>query len=876
MFDGRPLDRPGSPIPELPVAKRNAHELSCVRLIQRMWTKFKSHSRVEAIVRRYFRDGANCDYARSLSFESIVLYLRQQPLINATTSCLSCVLALSSKLKPVDPLLQQTRVCDTRVFLASYMISLHPHKVFEGMGELEKTLYDSTAPLVACWEQLLDSVRHGEADRQLLLKFPELLADYRAKFKAWKVPDEAKLVARIKHALNALFQARDHLPADEPVDSKMMQEFQTQIERLRGKLRQVAGQAALDEYDALVQRREYPDVPDCARGAASGTTLPCSMTNEHLAHELLLDPTFRLDDCGSSGNATSVQVAIRESFHRAFWESLVDDLKLEPPEYSRLVRVLRESSEGIRDLAGTGLECLALIEMGPVEALLGDRKPIDAVWDDLCTTLRGFVTVIERVQAPKRDAQTRAQWLPVHEALQAGTDKPRAACTAVELLLSLVNIMRVDAANARLSLIAPVVKDHGIEYERGKFADRRRAGATMARTRDWLRRALGARYRSLDDLVALRAGDDSCRAVWLEGLVDLLLGAMPITVQSCPETLCLDVTRLAKSQDELRYFAVSTVLLEKMPHAIDWDLEEVTTMSERAALIAACMPQLEDLLEGAVDVRLVSESSGMPGLLGRVQAVLTAASPLLQDPSCLERVERALKPDSLDLGGATLDFSSFLKLRLVADAQPEWLLQRRPTALPFMRRLEALFAVTKRMMAVNGEVHGQFYTSVIAEEAAVLMRAKADEAMGNVAQSRDQLKAAKAELADADREIFEAQCFLEAEEAKVGPKRNPVRIAAEKARIEKAKARHTVAAGKVKEEEESMAYLKGVASKWLKAVSAAPIVPQVVAVAPNTSVAVIPNTPLAPIPETPNTPLAPIPETPNTPLAPDVAMAPEA
>jgi len=29
--------------------------------------------------------------------------------------------------------------------------------------------------------------------------------------------------------------------------------------------------------------------------------------------------------------------------------------------------------------------------------------------------------------------------------------------------------MRVDAANARLRIIAPIVRDHGIDYERGKF-----------------------------------------------------------------------------------------------------------------------------------------------------------------------------------------------------------------------------------------------------------------------------------------------------------------------------------------------------------------------------------------------------------------------
>ena len=48
-------------------------------------------------------------------------------------------------------------------------------------------------------------------------------------------------------------------------------------------------------------------------------------------------------------------------------------------------------------------------------------------------------------------------------------DHPRAFAKALEFLLNSMNLMRIDAANARLRLIAPVIRDHGIDYERGKF-----------------------------------------------------------------------------------------------------------------------------------------------------------------------------------------------------------------------------------------------------------------------------------------------------------------------------------------------------------------------------------------------------------------------
>jgi hypothetical protein len=43
-----------------------------------------------------------------------------------------------------------------------------------------------------------------------------------------------------------------------------------------------------------------------------------------------------------------VHTKIRETFERAFWESLVDDLSATPPSYTRVLSVLLEISNGIQ------------------------------------------------------------------------------------------------------------------------------------------------------------------------------------------------------------------------------------------------------------------------------------------------------------------------------------------------------------------------------------------------------------------------------------------------------------------------------------------------------------------------------------------------
>ena len=76
------------------------------------------------------------------------------------------------------------------------------------------------------------------------------------------------------------------------------------------------------------------------------------MSNQQVAHELLLDPLFQLEDegCGSHTAENPIFHNINESFHRQFWDSLEDDLKLEYPCYVRVIRVLGQICDGIHDL----------------------------------------------------------------------------------------------------------------------------------------------------------------------------------------------------------------------------------------------------------------------------------------------------------------------------------------------------------------------------------------------------------------------------------------------------------------------------------------------------------------------------------------------
>jgi hypothetical protein len=278
------------------------------------------------------------------SFENLVITLREKRVIAVTKACLQRLHLLTTFRHGSPPRALAPENVNVRVFLAGYMIAYRSTHVFENMGALEHALLDAATPLLTKFQEMCNVVREKKAFSavpvELSRDFPTMLFDYLKRFKAWKVPDEAKLTCRIKHALVALYQAEEHLPADEPEDSKLKIEFRTQIDRLRSKLQQIAGADALQKFDeerlsgALTGACPPPPGGDGdGRGKGGGGALgalPGRMTNEQLAHELLLDPEFQLAEDGGCSVENPVFNRIRDSFHKVcvcVWFAMV----LHPP-----------------------------------------------------------------------------------------------------------------------------------------------------------------------------------------------------------------------------------------------------------------------------------------------------------------------------------------------------------------------------------------------------------------------------------------------------------------------------------------------------------------------------------------------------------------
>ena len=377
------------------------------------------------------------------------MFLRETPIIAVTKRCLQRIhnLAIQRHGLFVDAM---TPCCiNVRVFLSAYLIVFKTRHVFEQMAKSERNVFRSAVQMLLSFESILKCIKANhsfqDVDKDVSLKFQPLLFEYLRDFKLWKVPDELKLTQRIKRSLTTLYNVNGHL--SHKTESNLRIEFKTQIDRLRGKLEQIAGKDCLDEFDRLRSAQvavQHVEIED------SYETNQTHFTNEELIHELLIDPAFQLRCCDGvfiEGEADSNHF-LRELFYRDFFEGLVDDLQLDTPCYTLVIRVLCNIRDHLASFGGGRMYAAtnAAINVGIIK-LKVELELYE--WGDCRLLISSITGIIRQVQYPKRDADFNAQWAIIDAEMEncAKCDQPFAFCKALEFLVDSVNTHRIDVTN---------------------------------------------------------------------------------------------------------------------------------------------------------------------------------------------------------------------------------------------------------------------------------------------------------------------------------------------------------------------------------------------------------------------------------------------
>jgi hypothetical protein len=261
--------------------------------------------------------------------------------------------------------------------------------------------------------------------------------------------------------------------------------------------------------------------------------------------------------------------------------------------------------DGVAELAGGGVHAVQIRELVDSELLVQKIQEKALDWTDVRQLLTGIFEIIKKVQCSRRDIETLTMWMEKKEALDTASieieTQPTAFCKTLEFLLGRVNAMRLDAANARLRLIAPVVRDHGVEYERGKMQEKIQSGeVTLNVTRGWLEGSMVRLIQQGESSVV----EDVANGNGL-GLVVAYGSAIVDLIENkelaIPETLSFEVRRLNDMRDQYERLVVYSIVLLTVKQTVP----NRAFMAERdmvKGLVAAEEEAVEDWKDNCISI----------------------------------------------------------------------------------------------------------------------------------------------------------------------------------------------------------------------------------------------------------------------------------
>ena len=570
--------------------------------------------------------GMSSKRAKDMLFPELHLKLCEPSVITTVKKILDRICTLTVDGFRICPGSVSNKDVKIRVFLASFMTAHHPDNVFEIMNTRENELVKRSRALVKVWDKITTAIISSKNIVDVTnaaaasIQFQGLVFYYLKAFTEWKLPDELKLSARITHAIVALFEAENHIIDEDDGSEVLRKDMRSQMNRLCGKLVKIGGEKALTTLNAKIAT--YPksvtlthvkDETGEEGGVVSTSgysTLPKRMTNEQLAQELLLDPNFKLDEHGGCGGENPVHTKIRNSFHKAFWKSLADDLRLDPPLYVRVEGVFHEIQDGIADMqtgAGSFKGIARIQDVLELADIQQQMKHNAFSWSDfikvvnsveaLLNEIKAAVTTRKKPEASNNDCKVtefkrkfesdptdtaRPSKLPVQEAepikwhtvqdamTMASSDiskKPAALCDALCFILDETKRVRIDMANSRLQWVLPVIYRHGFTYQRDHFHKKITAGLLLTNVQKRLRSAIcyWCNVRKSIKFTDLTSNDAN-NAKHFKTIVDtmvtgLVIGKTPITDKTFPETLLLDLDRLRKMHDSLNNYSSIAMII---------------------------------------------------------------------------------------------------------------------------------------------------------------------------------------------------------------------------------------------------------------------------------------------------------------------------
>ncbi|KAI7851859.1 T-complex protein 11-domain-containing protein [Circinella umbellata] len=514
-----------------------------------------------------------------LQFNHLGRLLRNKRVIQVISKILNVVLNVIDK---------DGRKC-SRVLLSAYMMTMCPCEVFQNVhGSEEKQLLASAKKVLQHFEEIVHS-QENQPSLTTKLAFEQCWNGYYALFESWKSNDMTQLVANMSAYCMELMRLKETL-GKQGDDDGVNEQLDQQIVQVKERIHAVGGASALEHLaeaeQALHQSYQQQDaartsLPGPSSVPPSPTPRPerstvqeeppsisaeqlnrllggyapvSGITNQQLAHEIILDPDFKLQRASTDEDPKTLEQQVRKIATQAFFDAVEEDIKNGCPEKSlpplmddvrqRLLGLVRSGS-GIHTQIKETMD-IPLIEQQTKQKIF-----------DLDEKLQYVIQVMRQICAPVRD-----------EAIEAIGDIDNNV-HKLRAILEMLDNMALDLGNFRLRSLRPHLIPVAVEYEQSKFAESLSQGQVgLAKTRAWLQQA----KKKLVDVANERnpenvpTSNDSHlsnnpNTVFEEAFISLLISSEMISPSWCPETILLDVERITQYQNELQSITIVAALV---------------------------------------------------------------------------------------------------------------------------------------------------------------------------------------------------------------------------------------------------------------------------------------------------------------------------
>ncbi|KAL0645692.1 hypothetical protein Bca4012_043983 [Brassica carinata] len=694
--------------------KKQAH---LVRMLERCWRRFAKYKKSTILLASAYRDlGIDAKSIESVPFEQLAIQMNSVAVIRTVKELLDrleirLTLSQGSTVKNINHLLKHifpparrgnspSSVSQSeqrspnfkkmghenlkkiarypaRIFLCAYMIKQHPDAIFRGRGEHEIALVDSANSLIREFELLVKIILDGPGDNVSLLTpgpkkfksqleaFDETWCSYLEGFVVWKIND-AKLLE------NELAKTqKPELPEGSKHTSLNQKPLKVSSPTVRAILTEIDGGEVGESKasaDSLRQSSSSPGSSSSSPSLNSGiegfsppnvTGLDATLAseNEVIVNEIVHENSSTFADSfdAGTGDLNNLQVKVKETMEKAFWDGVMESMKQSQPDFSWVIKLMNEVRDELCEISPKDWrqEIVQTIDTDVLSQLLAAGN-VDMGY--LGNILEFSLGILLKLSAPANEEEIRSthhklmtelgEIVPTED--QSNSSYAVLMVKGLRFVLQQIQILKKEISKSRLKLLEPLLKGPaGLEYLKKSFSSRYgspdQAASSLPLTKRWLFSVRGEAEKEWDEhkdalsavtnnnpgssglpSTTMRTGGNvpsvskvnapsspfpgielsECKGETVDLLVRLGLLKMVseiggLTLETIPETFRLNLTRLRAIQSQIQKIilvSISVLILQQTlaSHKAS-DVETITW---------TCINRLYEMLDAKPDAGL--------------------------------------------------------------------------------------------------------------------------------------------------------------------------------------------------------------------------------------------------------------------------------